>query len=231
VTTIARCRAVDDAEQRTDREAEAKVDPRLQVFPRPLVHADLAAAAALAAANEQRSATVVEVRLVERQRFMDAQARSPQHDDQTTQPATMAPVTRRAHDRDDLLHGRRIGRVAVSLVTWRAASVKAGMVAGDRRRPAASSSNSVMTPPRARRRAASIAEESWAEDIALDAQRGSRFASVALAAAVLSGPSDLPHRDSDAAQAPPIVCARRAYAPDATAPAEWDFRWSSGASV
>src|SRR5215210_2335197 len=59
------------------------------------------------------------------------------------------------------------------------------MVAGDRRRPAASSSNSVMTPPRARRRAASIAEESWAEDIALDAQRESRFASVALAAAVL----------------------------------------------
>jgi hypothetical protein len=25
---------------------------------------------------------------------------------------------------------------------------------------------------------------------------------------------------------PPITRARRAYAPDATAPAEWDFRWS-----
>jgi hypothetical protein len=51
-------------------------------------------------------------------------------------------------------------------------------------------------PPRARRRAASFAEESRAEDSALDAQRESRFASVALAAAVPSGPSDLPHCDS-----------------------------------
>jgi hypothetical protein len=30
---------------------------------------------------------------------------------------------------------------------------------------------------------------------------------------------------------PPIARARRAYAPDATAPAEWDFRWSSHARV
>src|SRR3954469_19225136 len=30
---------------------------------------------------------------------------------------------------------------------------------------------------------------------------------------------------------PPIARARRAYAPDATAPAEWDFRWSSAASA
>jgi hypothetical protein len=29
----------------------------------------------------------------------------------------------------------------------------------------------------------------------------------------------------------PIARARRAYAPDATAPAEWDFRWSSAAVV
>ena len=29
----------------------------------------------------------------------------------------------------------------------------------------------------------------------------------------------------------PIARAPRAYAPDATAPAEWDFRWSSGASI
>jgi hypothetical protein len=43
-----------------------------------------------------------------------------------------------------------------------------------------------------------IAEESWAEDIALDAQRESRFSSVALAATVLRGPSDC----LDAAVAP-----------------------------
>jgi len=29
----------------------------------------------------------------------------------------------------------------------------------------------------------------------------------------------------------PIARARRAYAPDATAPAKWDFRWSSHAGV
>jgi len=30
---------------------------------------------------------------------------------------------------------------------------------------------------------------------------------------------------------PPIARSRRAYAPDATAPAKWDFRWSSHAGV
>ena len=42
-------RAVDDAEQRADGELEAHVEPTLQVLPGPLVHADLAAVAALAA--------------------------------------------------------------------------------------------------------------------------------------------------------------------------------------
>jgi len=65
------CRSLDDAEQRADREFEAQIDPRLQVLPRPLVRADLAAAAAVAAADEQRSATVVEVGLAERQRLVD----------------------------------------------------------------------------------------------------------------------------------------------------------------
>jgi hypothetical protein len=125
-------RAVDDAEQRADRELEAHIDPTLQVLPGPLVHTDLAPAPALAAAHEQGPATVVEVRLVERERLVDPKPRSPQHDDQTTQPASVAPVTCRAHDRDDLLHGRRIGRIALSLVTRRAASVKAGH---GRRRP------------------------------------------------------------------------------------------------
>src|SRR3954463_12800013 len=64
-------RAVDDAEQRADRELEAHIDPTLQVLPGPLVHTDLAPAPALAAAHEQGSATVVEVRLVERERVVD----------------------------------------------------------------------------------------------------------------------------------------------------------------
>jgi len=59
------------AEQWADRTFETQVDPPLQVLPCPLVHADLAAAPSLAAANEQRSATVVEVGLVERRRLVD----------------------------------------------------------------------------------------------------------------------------------------------------------------
>jgi hypothetical protein len=36
----------------------------------------------------------------------------------------MAPVTGRAHDRDDLLNARRVGRVTASFVPWRAAGVE-----------------------------------------------------------------------------------------------------------
>jgi hypothetical protein len=46
-------RAVDDAQQRTDWELAAQVEPRQQLFPAPAVHADLATAPALAAPNQQ----------------------------------------------------------------------------------------------------------------------------------------------------------------------------------
>jgi len=36
----------------------------------------------------------------------------------------VAPVAGRAHDRDDLLDGRRVGRIAASLVAWRTADVE-----------------------------------------------------------------------------------------------------------
>src|SRR3954466_4651107 len=107
-------RAVDDAEQLGDRELEAHIDPTLQVLPGSLVHTDLAPAPALAAAHEQGPATLVEVGLVERQRLVNPQARAPQHDDQPAQAATVAPVAGSAHDRDDLLDGRRVGRVAAT---------------------------------------------------------------------------------------------------------------------
>jgi hypothetical protein len=96
----------------------------LRGLPRPLVHADLAAAAALAAAREQRAAATVEVGLVERQRLVNTQPGSPQYDDQRAQPAGMAPVAVGAHDRDGLLHSRRICRIAVSLVARRTAGVE-----------------------------------------------------------------------------------------------------------
>jgi hypothetical protein len=53
--------AIDDAKQRTDRQLDARLQPRAELFPAPLVHADLAARAALAVADQQRPATRVEV--------------------------------------------------------------------------------------------------------------------------------------------------------------------------
>jgi hypothetical protein len=47
------CRAVDDAEQWSDRQRLARLEPGLKLLPRPVVHADLAAAAALAAPHQQ----------------------------------------------------------------------------------------------------------------------------------------------------------------------------------
>src|SRR5215218_10294455 len=41
--------AVDDAEERPDRQRDTPLQPRRELFPGPAVHADLAAAAALAA--------------------------------------------------------------------------------------------------------------------------------------------------------------------------------------
>ena len=46
-------RAVDDAQQRTDRELAPDVKPGLELFPSPCVHADLATAPALAAPDQQ----------------------------------------------------------------------------------------------------------------------------------------------------------------------------------
>src|SRR4029453_18066696 len=63
-----------------------------KLLPGPVVHADLAAAAALAAPHQQRSAARVEVGLGERERFADAQTSTPQHDDQAAQPAAVDAV-------------------------------------------------------------------------------------------------------------------------------------------
>src|SRR4051812_9820281 len=82
-------RPVDDAEQRTDGEVDAEVQPRLELSPAPVVHADLSALSALAAADEQRAASLIEVRLGERERFLDAQPGSPEDHDQSAQPAAV----------------------------------------------------------------------------------------------------------------------------------------------
>jgi hypothetical protein len=54
---------------------------------------------------------------------MDPQTRPPEHDDEASQPVTVATIASGAHHRDELLHGRRICRVAVSLFTRRTAGM------------------------------------------------------------------------------------------------------------
>jgi hypothetical protein len=63
---------VDDAEQRADRKPGAQSQPRRELLPRPRVHADLAALAAFAAANEDRAACGVKIALGERECFADS---------------------------------------------------------------------------------------------------------------------------------------------------------------
>jgi hypothetical protein len=84
--------AVDDAEQRSDRRLDPRLEPGLKLLPGPVVHADLAAAAALAAPDKQRPAPRIQVGLGERERLVDAQPGAPQHDDQAAQPAAVDAV-------------------------------------------------------------------------------------------------------------------------------------------
>src|SRR5215208_6163629 len=99
-------------------------EPGLKLLPGPVVHADLAAAAALATAHEQRSAPPIQVGFPERERLVDPQAGAPEHDDQAAQAAAVDAVAGVAHHRDDLLDRRRIGGVADPLVARRATSME-----------------------------------------------------------------------------------------------------------
>jgi hypothetical protein len=91
-------------------------------------------------AMSQGSSAAIEVDLAQqRECFVDANTGAPQHDDQPAQPPAVQTVAGDAHDRDDLLDGRRIGWIAQALVARRMTRVKPrGIAAGDRRRPAAS---------------------------------------------------------------------------------------------
>jgi hypothetical protein len=123
-------RAVDDAEQRPDRQLDAHLEPGAKLLPGPVVHPDLAAPAALAAAHEQRSAPPIQVCFGERECLVNPQAGAPEHDDQRAQPAAVDAVAGVAHHGDDLLDRRRIGRVADPVVARR----PAGMEVRQRRR-------------------------------------------------------------------------------------------------
>jgi hypothetical protein len=98
----------------------------------PLVHPDLAASTALAAAYQDRAAPRVEVVLGERERFVDAQTGAPEHDDHRAQPEPVTIVGGVAHHANDLVDSGQVRRVQHALVArW-----AAGVVAGHRRRRA-----------------------------------------------------------------------------------------------
>ncbi len=117
---------VDDAEQRTDRQRDSRDEPRLELLPAPVIHPDLATSPALGATDEQRAATAIEVRLTQRERFVDAKAGAPQHHNQSAKPPTVHTGAGDPHDRDDLLDGGRVGRIPQALVARRMTGVKAG---------------------------------------------------------------------------------------------------------
>ena len=75
-------RTVDDAEQRPDGKPDSQLEPRLELLPAPRVHADLAAASALAAPDEQRAPAVIKVGFGKRKRLLDAQPSAPEDHDQ-----------------------------------------------------------------------------------------------------------------------------------------------------
>jgi hypothetical protein len=113
------------AEQRPDRQLDPVAEPGRQLLPAPGDHADLAPTATLALAHEQRPPPRIEVALAQCERLLDAQPAAPEHDDQRPQASTVAIVGSSAHHRDDLLDGRRVGGIELSLVAGRATGVVA----------------------------------------------------------------------------------------------------------
>jgi len=106
-----------------------------RLLPSPGLHADLAPAPALAVADRQRSAPVVEIMRAERERLLDAQPSAPQDNDHRPHAPAVTVIGSVTHHRHDLVHRGRVGRVSESLVAWRAA----GVIARQRRRRAAAS--------------------------------------------------------------------------------------------
>jgi len=105
--------------------ARAGGQPRLQLLPGPVIHADFPPPAALAAPDHYRTPTRVEVGLAECERLGDPQPGAPEHDDQAAQALSVGGVAGGAQYRDDLLDCRRVRGVSHRLVPRRAARVEA----------------------------------------------------------------------------------------------------------
>ncbi len=63
-------RTVDDAQQRSEPQGDAGAKPRVDLLPRPPIHADLTSLRTLAAADEDRAALAIEITFGQRQRFL-----------------------------------------------------------------------------------------------------------------------------------------------------------------
>ena len=139
----------DDAAQRSDRKLEASLQPCLEWLPPPRVHADFAASSALALADEQRPASLIEVGFAEREGLLGCAGRASQDHDEASQPLAVRAVAGHARHGDDFLHLGRIRWIAEALLCGGRPAWNPGMVAGERRRPTRSSNSSDMAPPRA----------------------------------------------------------------------------------
>jgi hypothetical protein len=93
---VAARRAVDDAQHGTDRKLGPEVKQGLEFVPSPCVHADLAAAPALAAPDQERAAALIEIALGQSERLLDPQPGSPQDHDQGAwrRPWARSPAAR-----------------------------------------------------------------------------------------------------------------------------------------
>ena len=82
--------AVDNAEQGSHRQLGSHGQSWAKLFPAPPVYPYLAPSAALALADLHRTTPLVEVILAQRERFLDAQPRAPEHHDHRTQRPSVA---------------------------------------------------------------------------------------------------------------------------------------------
>jgi hypothetical protein len=126
--------AVDDAEQRPDRQLGPGGEPGAQLFPAPLVHADLAPAATLAEAHQQRAAALIEIVLGQRARLLHPQPGAPQPDNHPSQ-APAVPVWVDAPRPRRTTEGWAVAPLIAlaSLAGWAASSPLPTEPCGDRR--------------------------------------------------------------------------------------------------
>jgi hypothetical protein len=85
---------VQDAEQRRDGQADARLEPGLELGPAFRVEAEFAVLSAVFAPHEPRAVAIVEIGLGERERLVDAWPGAPPDHDQARQATAVRPGRR-----------------------------------------------------------------------------------------------------------------------------------------